>query len=78
MNCPHWTSPATKEQSKNTSLASRTFRYSACHSTFNEGDFHPVQLARRSHRGRPSGCLLAAALQGEPAGSGRDGLAARH
>ena len=36
MNCPHCTSPATKEQSKKTSLGYRTFRCSACHGTFNE------------------------------------------
>ena len=78
MNRPHCTSPATKEQSKKTSLGYRTFRCSACHGTFHERDFHPVQLSRLSHRCRPSGCLLAAALHVEPAGSGREVLAARH
>lgn len=36
MNCPLCTSPATKEQRKNTSLGYRTFRCSACRHTFNE------------------------------------------
>jgi putative transposase len=36
MNCPHCTSPATKEQRKTTVLGYRTFRCSACRCTFNE------------------------------------------
>ena len=36
MNCPHWTSPVTKEQRKKTKLGYRTFRCSACRRTFNE------------------------------------------
>src|SRR6266581_435583 len=36
MNCPHCTSQSTKELNKKTALGYRTFRCSACHSTFNE------------------------------------------
>jgi putative transposase len=36
MNCPHCTSPATKEQQKKTTLGYPTFRCSACRRLFNE------------------------------------------
>ncbi len=36
MNCPHCTSPATKEQQKRTTLGYSTFRCSACRCLFNE------------------------------------------
>ena len=36
MNCPHCTSPATKEQQKTTVLGYRTFRCSTCQWSFNE------------------------------------------
>ena len=36
MNCPHWASTATREQTKKTSLGYRTFRCSACKRPFNE------------------------------------------
>jgi transposase-like protein len=36
MNCPHCTSPATKQQHKTTALGYRTFRCSTCHRTFNK------------------------------------------
>jgi putative transposase len=36
MNCPHGTSPSTKERRKITALGYRTFRCSDCSRTFNE------------------------------------------
>jgi putative transposase len=36
MNCPHCTSPATKEQQKKTTLGYPTLRCSACRRLFNE------------------------------------------
>ncbi len=39
MNCPHCASPATKQQTKQTSLGYRTFRCSACKRTFNYLDY---------------------------------------
>src|SRR5258708_15368037 len=36
MNCPHCTSPSTKEQSKKTILGYRTFRCAACKHLLNE------------------------------------------
>jgi putative transposase len=44
MNCPHCTSPSTKEQRKKTILGYRTFRCSVCRRLFNERTNTPFNL----------------------------------
>ncbi len=44
MDCPHCTSPTTKEQSKKSSLGYRTFRCSSCKRTFNKRTATPFNF----------------------------------